>query len=124
MFSVNARVCTLHTCLAFALLLSACSAHPQREEREPRDVMMIVQNATVTFVGRDLAEKLAVLIVREKYATIFETDTPATTSDEGDNWAISVPVHPLAGAPFDTRLAPRAITVVLRKRDAAVMTIR
>jgi hypothetical protein len=124
MFRVNANVRVLHICLAAAFLVSACSANHQREEREPRDVVMIVQNAMGTFVGRDLAEKLAVLIVREKYAAVFEADTPATASDEGDNWVVSVPVHVLAAASYDARLVPRAITVVLRKRDAAVMTIR
>lgn len=104
-------------------------------EAAPQDsrssIMMLLQNIDGPFVSSRFAEKQARLVIEEKYPpSLFSPEENANVVDAGDLWRVTLTnalinqddQNPLPTV--DGRLTPKHLTVVIRKRDAAVIDIR
>ena len=111
---------------AVAVLVAIGSDSVRSSDQSGPDISMLVQNFEHPFVGRHFAERLGQLVISETYqAAVVTVDQPPEVSDKGDFWAVTIKVErwllpPIAGTP----LAPRQLTVSIRKADAAIVSIK
>jgi hypothetical protein len=113
--------------LPIAAVLISLSGGPARcDEPQDHDIMMLLQNSTGPFVTRDFAQRLTHLVISEKYQGVVLADAPPQVLDKGDAWWVTVKVQrwrsPSAVA--DSPLAPTQLTVCIRKKDAAIVSVR
>jgi hypothetical protein len=118
---------TLRLVLLIPLVFGSAIAS---EEMKMPDVSMFLQNFDAPFVSKSLAERLAVVIIEEKYkAKFFVISAPAQVADEGKVWSITFensihvddrdsPLPTSNGVPV-----PKRLTVKLRKSNAEVISI-
>lgn len=112
-------VATVATALIGSGANSARCAEPQDQ-----DVAMLLMNFHGPFVTRDFAEHLGRLVVTEKYKGALLADDPPGVQDKGDVWWVTVKVQRWVTPPNADKLLPSQITVWIRKKDAAIISIR
>ena len=95
-------------------------------EQTDQDVGMFLQNFKSPFVTQHFAERLGQLVVSEKYqGALIPAKEPPEVQDKGDLWWVTIKVQRWLVPPIaDTPLAPPQLTVWIRKRDAAIVSIR
>jgi len=106
-----------------AVLISA--SNPSRAaEPQDQDIMMILQNASASFVTREFALRLGQLVMSQKYqGAVLATGQPEVL-DKGDTWSVTFTIERWTDPLVDDRVAPRQLTVRIRKKDAAIVSIK
>ncbi len=91
---------------------------------------MLVLNQGRPFVSEQFAERLAKLVVDEKYPTdIFSVRGPGTVSSKGDSWLATFEnalVPPEDGSPLpmsNGKIIPRRLTITIRKTNGEIVAI-
>jgi hypothetical protein len=110
-----------------AVVLISLSGSPTRcDEPQDHDIMMMLQNSPGPFVTREFAERLTHLVISEKYQGAVLADEPSQVLDKGDAWWVTVKVQRWLSPPpvVDSPLAPSHLTVCIRKKDAAIVSMR
>ena len=110
-----------------AAVLISFNANPARcDEPQAHDIGMLMMNSSGPFVTRDFADHLAHLVISEKYQGAVLADEPSQVLDKGDTWWVTVKIQRWLSPPavVDSPLAPRQLTVCIRKKDAAIASIR
>ena len=107
------------------LALGACAFSAGADEPDRGEVSMFLWNLEVPFVTPKLATRLGTLIVSEKYPGAAVATGEPSIEDGGDLWRVTIRIArwidpPIAGSP----LAPKQLTIAIRKNDAAVLSIR
>jgi hypothetical protein len=111
--------------ITILLLLSACAV--ERRSTEPLNSSMLLMNMEGPFVSATFADRLARLIVDEKYPKdIFLVSGSTKVVDEGSIWA----VH-FANALFTQQyatlprkaIAPKTLTIRIKKSDGAIVAV-
>ena len=115
--------CTL--VLAPALFLWHGAASSQNSTQQQADISMLLQNHSGPFVTSDFAQKLAVLVMAQKYAGVIFDSAGVEVLDKGDVWWVKVPVKEWPKDMQTLKPAlPEHLTFWIRKTDAAVLAIR
>jgi hypothetical protein len=110
-----------------AAVLISLSAVPARcDEPQDPDIGMLLMNSTGPFVTHDFADHLAHLVISEKYQGAVLADELPQVLDKGDAWWVTVKVQRWLSPPpvVDSPLAPKQLTVCIRKKDAAIVAMR
>jgi hypothetical protein len=85
------------------------------------DASMELQNLVGPFVTQTFAQRLAVLVLEERYtANVFLPKTPVVAVDKGELWSVTVE-NALSLEPGLIR--PKDITVQIRKRNGEIVAI-
>jgi hypothetical protein len=104
--------------------LGGCEAKESAPLRGDQSLSMYLSNALTPFVTKELAERLALLVLEEKYASIFTANLPATTKDECDAWLVTVTNKDWSGESARAgSIKPKQLSIRIRKRDAAILAI-
>ena len=114
-------------CLAsVVLLLSACVVnHPKVVSL---DASMVLLNFESPFVTRDFAEKLAILVIDQKWSKdLFVLRGAGRIVDLGDAWSVTFENALDRGSdPIPTwngRVVPRTLTIRIRKTNGEILAI-
>jgi hypothetical protein len=99
----------------------------ERGTVENLSVSMMLLNDPQPFVSKEFAERLALLVIDEKYPKdIFLVQSPASVEDKGENWEVTF----TNDLPEDrlTRVRPRLVpkgrlTITIRKVNGAILSI-
>jgi hypothetical protein len=90
-------------------------------ERRPMDMFMTLQNMSGPFVSQSFAERLAHLVIDEKYPkNIFSISGSGNVVDKGDAWWVTFD-NSIAGTM--ATMIPRRLTVHIRKANGEILTI-
>jgi hypothetical protein len=86
-----------------------------------QDASMELQNLMGPFVTQTFAQRLAVLVLEERYTSnVFLPKTPVVAVDKGELWSVTVenalPLQPVV-------VRPKDITVQIRKRNGEIVAI-
>jgi hypothetical protein len=85
------------------------------------DTSMTMQNLMGPFVTKDFAERLALLVLEEKYSRdVFSARAVSDVTDKGDIWLVTVE-NDLPSSPGS--LAPRRFIVHIKKRNGEITAI-
>jgi hypothetical protein len=108
---------------ALALLF----AHsPLSADSTSQDASMLLQNSVEPFVTRPFAQRLALLVVSQKYRGAVISKDPPQVHDKGDTWQVTVRLDRtnLPKSLTDSGLMAPELTVTIRKNDAAILSIK
>jgi hypothetical protein len=85
------------------------------------DVTILVGNIHGPFVSREFAERLALLVIEEKYtADVFSVRGAGTVVDKGDFWWVTYD----NGVPrSEASIIPRRLTIQIRKANGEIVAI-
>jgi hypothetical protein len=85
------------------------------------DVTILMGNMNGPFVSREFAERLALLVIEEKYpANVFSAARTATVVDKGALWFVT---YENRLAPYETSLMARRLTIEIRKTNGEIVAI-
>jgi hypothetical protein len=106
------------------LALGLFSLSVRADEPDRGDVSMTLMNLEAPFVTSKLASHLGALIVSEKYPGAAAAPGGPLIEDGGDLWRVTIRIArwiepPISGSP----LAPKQLTISIRKKDAAVLSV-
>ena len=116
--------------VALGALLESAPLYVMTSEAVAEDegvgsISMFVMNSNEPFVSSGLAEKLGALVLTEKYPKVRFSDQRGTLVDAGAQWEATFDVQEW---PEEMRsLSPllrKSLTIVIRKKDAAVLEIK
>ena len=110
--------------LATAAVLISAGAPSQSAEPQDQDLMMFLQNATDPFVTHDFALRLGQLVMSQKYQVAVLATEPPEVIDKGDTWWVTFTIARWNTPPQDAAMEPRQVTVRIRKKDAAIVSIK
>ena len=113
------------------MLIPVTSCAPRREVRMNSSITMMALNIVQPFVSKSLAQRLALLIIKDRYPpSVFLPKGSGKVVDDGDAWHVT----------FDNGLVnendhqkmvvvegavvPRRLTLVIRKSNAEIMDIQ
>ena len=104
--------------LTLILLLGGCATVLVPPHLESS---MDLQNLNGPFITKHFAERLALLVVQERYSKdIFVARTPVSVEDAGDTWLITLdnalPLEPKTIKPFH-------LMVIVRKKNGEILGI-
>ena len=86
---------------------------------------MFLRNFPVPFVTQHFAERLGQLVISEQYQEAVIASDPPEVLDKGDSWSVTVKVQRWVKPPFGDKIpAPTQFTVSIRKKDAAILSVR
>jgi hypothetical protein len=110
------------------LALSACAT--EHGAMNNLSISMIALNHGQPFVSKGFADRLALLVVDEKYPRdVFSVRGSGSTVDKGDSWSVTFEnalIDPADESPLpilDGRVVPRRLTITIRKTNGEVMSI-
>jgi hypothetical protein len=87
----------------------------------PLKISMVLQNVKGDFITPRFAERLALLVLEEKYPTdVFAASGSGSVVDKGDTWWVTFNNALLESPP---RLIPRHLTVQIRKTNGEIVAI-
>ena len=116
--------------VAFWALLESAPFYVMTSEAMAEDegvgsISMFLMNSNEPFVSSELAEKLGALVLAEKYPKVRFSNQGGTLVDAGAQWEATFDVQEW---PEEMRsLSPllrKSLTIVIRKKDAAVLEIK
>jgi hypothetical protein len=126
--AVVARNMKISIAAVLLLALTACVT----EHRAVTDlsVSMMALNQGQPFVSKEFAERIALLVIEEKYPKdVFSVSGSARIVDKGDTWSVTFDsaltnaadksALPLVGG----KLVPKHLTISIRKVNAEIMAI-
>lgn len=105
------------TAIMMLLSMTGCVT----DHRAMLDPFMKLQNITEPFVSQSFAERLARLVIEEKYPkNIFSIRGSGNIIDRGDTWWVTFDnaINGSMGA-----IIPRRLTVHIRKSNGEIVTI-
>ena len=122
--------CNLKGVIATALLLSIAACVTERGNVTSLSVSMIALNQGQPFVSQSFAERLALLVIEEKYPRDFFTVRGSgNTVDKGDIWLVTFdngltdPSDKNALAVVQGRVIPKRLTITIRKANCEIVAI-
>ena len=113
----------IHTAATAAVLIST-GIPSQGAEQQDQDLMMILQNASGSFVTHDFALRLGQLVMSQKYQGAVLAPGPPEVLDKADSWSVTFTIERWTDPLVDDRVAPRQLTIRIRKKDAAIVSIK
>lgn len=111
---------------SLVLFLSACAvSHPGAVQPDPS---MVLLNFEGPFVSRDFAEKLAVLVIDQKWSKdVFVRRGAGRIVDLGDAWSVTYENALDSGTdPMPTwkgKVVPRTLTIRIKKANGEILAI-
>jgi hypothetical protein len=90
-------------------------------DHRPMDMFMRLQNISEPFVSQSFAERLARLVIEEKYPkNIFSVQSSGNVVDKGDTWWVTFD-NAIKGTM--ATMVPIRLTVHIRKTNGEIVTI-
>jgi hypothetical protein len=127
---MNAHTAQVPALIGLILLLISADTLAECEVTSsappPRDqtTIMFLANLETPFVTREMAEKLALLVLAEKYSPLFAANLPVTTDEKCDAWLVTVRNKDWSQESASAgSIKPKQLTIWIRKRDAAILDI-
>jgi hypothetical protein len=91
------------------------------DRRATLEPFMRLQNLAGPFISQSFAERLARLVIEEKYPkNSFSIQGPANVADKGDTWWVTFDNAVQGTMPA---MISKRLTVHIRKTDGAIVTI-
>jgi hypothetical protein len=116
--------------VAVGVLLTLAACATEHGTVSNMSVSMLVLNQGQPFVSREFAERLARLVIDEKYSKdLFTAQGPPHIVDNGDTWSVTFAngqVNPADKSPMPLikgRLFSRRLTITIRKTNCEVISI-
>lgn len=113
---------------ALVVFMSACVMEPRTASN--LSISMIALNQGQPFVSKDFAERLALLVIEQKYPEdLFVVRGSAHLADKGDVWSVSFDnglIGPDDKSPLPMvggKLVPRRLTITIRKTNGEIVAI-
>jgi hypothetical protein len=116
--------------VAVAILLLAGGCVTQHERVIPMSISMMLLNHGAPFVSQSFAERLALLVIGEKYpGDLFVVRGKGTVTDKGEVWAVTFenalvdPEDPAALPMVEGNLTAKRLTITIRKTNGEIVAI-
>jgi hypothetical protein len=110
------------------VLLGGCVT--QHETAMPQNIIMMLQNEGQPFVSGRFAERLALLVIDEKYGEqFFRVRGSPTVTDSKEMWLVTLenglisPQDKSALPMFFGKILPRHLTITIRKTNGEIVAI-
>lgn len=88
---------------------------------------MFLQNSSGPFVSEHFAERLALLVIEEKYRTVFSVRGPAKIVDKGGVWSVTFEnaATDEGGGSIKSQVITilKSLTIEIRKSNGEIVTI-
>lgn len=112
--------------VVFGVIVGLITSMGECADSPDQDVSMFLQNFAEPFVTRTFAEQLALLVMSEKYPGTTLAYAPPEIVDNGEEWWVTIKVsHWDAPKSLSYNgVVARQITIVIRKKDAAVLSMK
>jgi hypothetical protein len=107
------------------VILGLSASRGECADSTDQAISMLLLNFAEPFVTRSFAERLALLAMSEKYPGTSLSGTPPDTIDKGEEWWVTVKVDHW-DAPKSLSygaLLAHQLTIVIRKKDAAILSM-
>ena len=123
----------LNLCRMRCLIMSVISVFflgcaTERGTVKDLTLSMVLLNQGQPFVSREFAERLAFLVIDEKYPKdIFLVRRPASIEDKGKNWEVTVSnelIDPKDSLPrVGKKIVPKYLTITIRKENCEIVSV-